>query len=54
VGYIESDGKFDGAFSYNRSSSHYSYVYDGLYLVDTMKIERVRYGKLVFLDFMIS
>ncbi|QCE05528.1 euchromatic histone-lysine N-methyltransferase [Vigna unguiculata] len=41
-------GKFDGAFSSSSSNSHYSYVYDGLYLVDTMNIERGRYGKLVF------
>ncbi|XP_014511453.1 histone-lysine N-methyltransferase, H3 lysine-9 specific SUVH5-like [Vigna radiata var. radiata] len=41
-------GKFDGAFGYSNNNSHYSYVYDGLYLVDTMNIERGRYGKLVF------
>ncbi|KAG2380204.1 uncharacterized protein HKW66_Vig0169830 [Vigna angularis] len=41
-------GKFDGAFSYSSSNSHYSYVYDGLYLVDTMNIKRRRYGKLLF------
>ena len=41
-------GKFDGEFSNTGNNSHYSYVYDGLYLVDTTKIERGRYGKLVF------
>jgi len=41
-------GKFDGALSCTSSNSDYSYVYDGLYLVDTMKMERGRYGKLVF------
>jgi len=30
------------------NNSHYSYVYDSLCLVDTKKIERGRYGKLVF------
>jgi len=41
-------GKSDGALSNTNSNSHYSYVYDGLYLVNTLKIERGRYGKLVF------
>ncbi|KAK7355315.1 hypothetical protein VNO80_14569 [Phaseolus coccineus] len=41
-------GKFDGEFSKTSNNFHHSYVYDGLYLVDTMKIERGKYGKLVF------
>ncbi|XP_058728436.1 histone-lysine N-methyltransferase, H3 lysine-9 specific SUVH5-like [Vicia villosa] len=41
-------GKFNGREEWKNTVSDYSYVYDGLYLVDRMTQERGQFGKLVF------
>lgn len=41
-------GKFNGMGEWKNNVSDYSYVYDGLYSVDSMTQDRGQFGKLVF------
>ncbi|XP_020206810.1 histone-lysine N-methyltransferase, H3 lysine-9 specific SUVH5 [Cajanus cajan] len=45
---LKVEEKFNVVDNYTDSSSNFSYVYDGLYFVDTMIQERGRSGKFVF------